>query len=99
MNQFIPKITIKSNYYPKWYTPSLKIQTNCLRSLRKRFSKLPTDHLNKRLQTAKVNLAKQISSVKSAYESKLIQDFATTNHAKIFRYIKDSTKSDYIPQS
>jgi len=86
------------NCYPKWFTPSLKHQTNCLKSLRKRFSKSPTEHLKERLQTAEVNLAEQISSAKSDYESKLIQDFADTNQAKIFRYIKDLTKSDYIPQ-
>jgi len=51
------------------------------------------------LQTAEVNLAIQISSAKSAYELKLIQDFATTNQAKIFHYIRDLTKSDYIPET
>jgi len=98
MNQFIPKIIIKPNHYPKWYTPSLKHQTNCLRSLRKRFSKSPTDHLKKCLQTAEVNLAKQIFQQNLLMNRKLIQDFATTNQAKIFHYIKDLTKSDYIPQ-
>jgi len=40
--------------------------------------------LNKRLQTAEVNLAEHISSAKSAYESKLIQGFATSNQASHF---------------
>ena len=56
------------------------------------------EHLKNRMQTAVANLAEQISFAKSDYESKLIQDFATTNQAKIFRYIRDLTKSDYTPQ-
>ena len=61
MNQFIPKITIKQNHYPKWYTPSLKHQTNCLRSLRKKFSKSRTEHLKECLQTAgRKNLLRNI---------------------------------------
>jgi len=53
------------------------------------FSKCPGEHLKDRLQTAEANLAEQISLAKSDYESKLIQDFDTTNQAKIFRYIRD----------
>ena len=55
--------------------------------------------LKKHLQTKEVSLAAEISSAMSAYESKLIQDFATTNQAKIFCYINDFAKSDYILQT
>ena len=50
------------------------------------------------MHIAEANLAEQISLTKSDYESKLIQDFATTNQAKIFCYIRHLTKSDYILQ-
>ena len=49
MNSSIPRITIKPNHCPKWFTSSLKHQINCLRSLRKKFSKPPTEHLKDRM--------------------------------------------------
>ena len=88
-----------SNDFPKWFTPSLKHKIKCLRLLRKRYSKSPTPHIKDRLQAAEFEAAEEASAAQSAYESKLINDFATTNQPKIFSYIRSLTKSDPIPHT
>ena len=70
-----------------------------MRSLRKRYSKFPTPHIKDRLQAAEFEAAEEASAAQSAHESKLIDDFATTNQPKIFSYIRSLTKSDPIPHT
>jgi len=97
IHQFVPQIKIKPNDFPKWFTSSLKHRVKCLRSLRKRYTKSPTPHVKERLQTAENVIAEEALAARSAYESKLISDFATTNQPKIYSYIRSLTKSDPIP--
>ena len=51
------------------------------------------------MQAAEFEAAEEASAARSAYESKLINDFATTNQPKIFSYIRSLTKSDPIPHT
>ena len=36
MNQFIPKVKLRSNQYPKWFSPQLRHQVKCMRTLCKK---------------------------------------------------------------
>jgi len=43
MHLFIPKIKINPSRNPKWFTPSIRHRLNCLRTLRRKFIKHPTE--------------------------------------------------------
>ena len=44
---FTPKVDVKRSQTPKWYTPSIRHRSNCLKSLKKRFKHHPTPLLMK----------------------------------------------------
>ena len=35
MDQFIPKVRLKPNQYPKWFSPQIRHQAKCMHTLRK----------------------------------------------------------------
>ena len=96
---FVPKIKFKSNNLPKYFTSNIKHQINCIRTLRKKKLRSPTNYNTNRLLEAELCLSKDIAQAKSNYESKLIQDFASHNQPKIYRYIRNLRKSDSLPSS
>ena len=49
MNLFIPKVRLRRQQFPCWYTPELRHLSKCLRSSKKRFSKHPTSHLQQKI--------------------------------------------------
>ena len=100
MREFIPLIKQNAVYLPNYFTPSIRHQVNCVRSLKKKYHKSPTNANLARLnnRTEKL-LANQISLAKSEYESKLINDFAFNNQPKIYKYIRNIKKSTSIPNT
>ena len=52
-----------------------------------------------RLQAIEIEVAEEAAAARSAYESRLINDFANSNQSKVFSYIRSLTKSDPIPVS
>ena len=99
MREFIPFIKQSAAYHPKYFTSSIRHQINCIRSLKKKYHKSPTDTNLIRLNNAEKLLANQISLAKSEYESKLICDFAFRNQSKIYKYIRNVKKSTSIPNA
>ena len=97
MEKFIPLIKQNVAYRPKYFTPSIRHQVNCVRSLKKKYNKFPTNVNLTRLDKAETLLANLISTAKSEYENKLINDFAFRNQSKIFKYIRNIKKSSSIP--
>ena len=83
---------------PKWFSPALKHQSNCLRSLKKRLrgntSPVTVDHI----QAAADSFQSNLSVAKTEYESRLIENFAVSNDSKLFQYLRSLTSSDSIPQ-
>ena len=59
IDRFVPKITIKSNAHPKWFTANLRHKINCLRSLKKRYSRSPTPHIKEHIETVKLEIAEE----------------------------------------
>ena len=99
MREFIPLIKQNAAYHPKYFTPSIRHQVNCTRTLKKKYNKSPTNTNLIRLNNAEKLLANQISSAKSEYEGKLISDFAFRNQPKIYKYIRNIKKSTSIPNT
>ncbi len=97
MHLFIPKIKLKSSANPKWFTPNISHSLNCLRTLRKRFSKYPTDHIKAEIEILESELKAKISSAKSVYEANLITRFGPQNPSKIYKYIRSITGSYGLP--
>ena len=88
MNTFIPKITIQPIQSPKWFTPDIRHQIKCLRTLRRKHKLHPTEHTTARLNSAEVNLENSIKQAKTNFEANLINNFAFNNESKIYKYIK-----------
>jgi len=93
MHMFITKIKLSSAQIPKWYTPTILHQTNCLRTVRKKYRCHPTDHNLLHVQTAEKDLQNNLQSAKVSFEAKLVHNFAFRNNLKIFQYIRNITKS------
>ena len=97
MREFIPLIKQNATYHPKYFTPS--IRHHCIRLLKKKYHKSPTNSNMKRLNNAEKLLANLISSAKSEYKKNLISNFALKNQSKIYKYIRNIKKSTSIPNT
>jgi len=81
MSNFIPKIKLCNSSQPKYFTPAIKHQITCIRSLKHKFHRSPTSNNKNRLQVTEESLSTTILKAKSEYESKLIHKFVYTNNA------------------
>ena len=48
--RFIPTFSLKHNSLPKWFTSNLRHRLKCIHTLRRRYRKSPSDHINNRLK-------------------------------------------------
>jgi len=97
MHLFIPKIKINSSRNPKWFTPSIRHCLNCLRTLRRKFIKHPTEQVALKISTLENDLNLQMARAKSDYETNLINTYAPKNATKIYQYINSITGQNNIP--
>ena len=72
---------------------------NCLHSLKRRYTRSPTLHIKERIETVELEIAEESLAAYSVYESRLIQDFATSNQSKIYKHIRNLTKAGLIPST
>jgi len=73
IDRFVPKIVIKPNAHPRWFTANLRHKMNCLRSLKRRYTRSPTLHIKESIETVELEIAEESLAARSAYESRLIQ--------------------------
>ena len=99
IEQCVLMIKLGPNQQPRWFTPTLRDHITCVRTLRKRYLRSPTDNNKTRLHTAETNLNNEFIQAKSTYESTLIHNFASTNDSKIYQYIWNITNSHLIPST
>ena len=92
MLTYILKRKIKSHTL-KWFNSSIKL--NCLRTSRKKHKKYPTEYL--KIESLENNLRSTMSSVKSVYESELINSFGPKDASRIYKYIKSISGQNSIP--
>ena len=94
MQLFIPIIKVHSCQHPKWFNPEIRHSIKCLRSLRRRYERHPTQHIFNTIDSLEKVLQDKIAAAKQTFESDLINTYASTN---IFKYLKSFTKSNNIP--
>ena len=97
MQLFIPIIKVHSCQHPKWFNPEIRHSIKCLRSLRCRYERHPTQHIFNTIDSLEKVLQDKIAAAKQTFESDLINTYASTNNNKIFKYLKSFTKSNNIP--
>ena len=94
MDQFIPKVKLKHNRYPTWFSPLLRHQVKCMHTLRKKLRYHFTMSSLQRLIRMEENFQTELSKAKSNYEQGLINNFAYNRNPKIFHYISDLTNTN-----
>ena len=93
---FIPIITVQDNNHPPWFNSDIRHHIKCLRTLRRKHSKHPTDYNHTKLENSQVQLQSKISDAKNRYECNLVTQFAGNSNSKIYKYIRNLTKSTSI---
>jgi len=96
---FNPIISAHSNQQPPWFNSDIKHHINCLRTLKRKHSAHPTEHNHSKLVNSQDQLLHKINNAKSRYESDLMAGLASNNNSKIFKYIRNFTKSTPIPST
>ena len=97
IQMFTPRVKLRSNSHPKWFTSETRHRLNCVHTLRKKSKKHPTHNNIFKLEEAESLLADHMRVAKSSYESNLVNDFAHKNNYKIYRYINGLLKRDVMP--
>ena len=92
-----PKVRLRKHQYPQWFTPELRHLTKCARSVKKRISHCPTNNLKEKLSDLECSLRNKMLSVKSAFETNLINSFTGKQNSKIYNYIRKLSNSNSIP--
>ena len=84
MDQFIPKAKLKHNQYPTWFSPLLRHQVKCMRTLRKKLRNHFTMSSLQRLIRMEENFQTELSKAKLNYEQGLINNFAYNRIPRYF---------------
>ena len=72
MNLYIPKVRMRRQQYPCWFTPELRHLSKCARTLRKRILKHPSAHQQQKLSQLEDKLRDKILIAKTSHEANLI---------------------------
>ena len=96
---FIPKFCLRSHQDPPWINSSIRHQTNCLRTLRRRFRSKPSPHIASKIDCIEKHLQQCIASAKSSYESQLLSFIRQKGTSQVFKYIRNITSHNSIPNA
>ena len=94
---FVPKVKVRTKQYPKWFTPQLIHEANCLRTLRKKYTLSPTAHNLNRLTTAGNLFNDKVESAKVTYETNLIESLLSQSNPAVYRYLRSITNHKGLP--
>jgi len=97
MELFIPVNKVHSDQHPVWFSSEITHCINRLRTLRRRYKWHPTYHISNTIDLLEKSLQDNISTAKQNYESHLINNFASINNNKLFKYLKSITRSNNNP--
>ena len=81
--RLIPQVRLRSHQFPQWFSPRLRHLYKCLGSIERRFTSDPSDANRRRLCDAEESFRQEAESVKAAYESGVIAEFAASKSSKI----------------
>ena len=68
-------------------------------TLRRKYNNHPTEHNLANLEQSQQQLQLKTSAAKSDYKRNLVSEFANNNNSKIYKYIRNLTKSAFIPST
>ena len=94
IHNFAPTVKLRCRQTP---TSQIRHKLICIRSLRRKAKFRLSPHYLAKLKNSESQLAEEIQSAKLSYESNLVQDFATINSNKIYKYTNSLLKHDTIP--
>ena len=83
INKFVPISSISHNKQPIWFNSNIRHHIKCLRTLRRKFNKRPTDNNKMKYENSSNLLQAKITSAKANYESDLITAFANNNNPRV----------------
>ena len=93
---FTPKVYVKRCQGPKWFT-SIRHLSNCLKTLKKRFKSHPTVFLEPKIQHLEMLLC--LKTAKTNFECSLVDRLKGGDSSTIYRYLRNFTGSNGIPQT
>lgn len=94
---FVPKIKLKRNNDPKWFTSEIRHLRNCLRTMKRKYKSHPTPNRKLQIEQSESSLMSRTTQAKVHYETNLIKSFSTTSSSTIFHYIRVITDQNAIP--
>jgi len=92
----IPIITVRDKNQPPWFNSDIRHHIKCIHTLRCKHKRRPTEYNLTNLEYSQQQLQSKISNAKSIYEHNLVSEFANNYNSKIYKYIKEFTKSASI---
>jgi len=99
IEQLIPTVTVNESNQPPWFNSNIRHHIKCLRTLKRKHTAHPTTANLTNLENSQEQLQSKLSAAKSRYESNLVHGYATKNNSKIYKYIRNITKSASIPST
>lgn len=97
VESFVPKVSLRSHQYPKWFTPALRHELNEIHTVRRKCRRYPIDVNQRKLIAAECHLQESMKEAKQHFESTLINSFAESNSNRVYKYISSITKSTTLP--
>ena len=94
LHLFVPNVRLRKSQFPKWFTPSLRHQHKCLRSLERRCGNNCA-----KLSKAEDDFRRSAEAAKAAFESQLIVELGSSKSGKIFQYLRSLKKSGDFPST
>ena len=99
MSLFIPKVFLKKNQHPKWFSAETRHLANCFKTMTRKAERSPTANNVTRLKDASIKLQDCFDRDRSDYESGLINTYISHKNSSIFKYIKFLKEGSDIPQT
>ena len=96
---FTPKVYVKRCQGPKWFTSAIRLLSNCLKTLKKRFKFHPTVFLEQKIQHLEMLLCLKMKSAKTNFECSLVDLLKGGDSSTIYKYVRNFTGSNVIPQT
>ncbi len=82
-----------------WYDSTTRHRINRVRSARKKARLHPTTNNTNKLETAEKELISHMIVTKANYETSLVNEFASSNCNKIYKYIRSTSGADGLPSA
>ena len=98
VHKFTPFTRHRSHSRPRWFTPDIQHQLNCVHTIRRKARTKPNSINISKLNTAEHQLSADMQKAKLSFESSLLQNLHV-NPTKVYNYISSIRLENQIPLS